>query len=781
MFRILLLAALTGGVFLQAKEPSPSFPQPLRFEPNRGQMSAQVLWIAHGPGYEAALSEDKLVLLIRAGRDQPANNFEMKLPGSHPWTHITGLEPTGGVSNYIADRPDKKALNGIPHYARLRVADVYDGIDFVLYQNAGSFEYDFVVHPGADPNKIRLAFAGQRSVKLDDHSGDLVVTTATGFQVRQARPHVYQQQGNKRMTVEGAYQLKEGNEAVLRLGAYDRRQTLVIDPTLTMVATLEHTSVSGMAIDAAGNSYITGGAGSTLQVTDNSEYKECDHSWYGFCIAADSFISKFNPAGQLVFSTYTGVGTGDAIAVDSTGIYITGLDIPAYDSTHLPGGNNLFVLKLNPDGSYGYVAYYTGPSDDWGHAIALDSQHNVWVAGATQALNGIGGKKVLIEKISPQGKTLITKIIGGTGNDVAYGIAVDHADNPWITGQTCSANFPASPGFNNLRGKCGIFVLGLNNQSPQAPVKWASVFGGGNSDAGYGIAVNANNEVYLSGVTESQVFPVQTGAYQPYPSGPYSQAFVTKLDTLGHFIYSTYLGSNGDTAAKSIALSSSNEVYIAGTTQATTFPGNGPITPPAGFFSKFSPDLSEILYSRQIGVQAQSITVAEDIPAVTPAKVYVAGETDRNSGVSYVDRLTDDYYLSRLRNFWITDRYINTESGSAQVSQIGPGWWSAEWDFEQQPAVPGDPGGAKVFVIRNRWHSDQLLNIAAGHIQSTPVPPTLLSARWTLEPIAGHPNVYRIRNVFVPADCLNIESGTLQASPVEPGWWSSWWTVERVF
>jgi hypothetical protein len=105
---------------------------------------------------------------------------------------------------------------------------------------------------------------------------------------------------------------------------------------------------------------------------------------------------------------------------------------------------------------------------------------------------------------------------------------------------------------------------------------------------------------------------------------------------------------------------------------------------------------------------------------------------------------------------------------------------SAQWEFDLQPTTNGNPAGAKVFWIRNRWKPDQYLNIESGTLQSTPIGPGWLSARWVLEPINGT-NVYRIRNVWQSDKCLNIESGSLRASPVEPGWWSSWWVFDRVF
>ena len=142
-----------------------------------------------------------------------------------------GLEPTGGVSNYIRGNDAKDSLNGIPHYARLSVAGVYDGVDLVFYSNGGDLEYDFVVAPGADPKQIRLAFDGQERMRVDEKSGDLVLTTAGGSELRQVRPQVYQQLGNQRVEVAGGYQLLDHGRAAFTLASYQHRRPLVIDPT----------------------------------------------------------------------------------------------------------------------------------------------------------------------------------------------------------------------------------------------------------------------------------------------------------------------------------------------------------------------------------------------------------------------------------------------------------------------------------------------------------------------------------------------------------------------
>jgi hypothetical protein len=112
----------------------------------------------------------------------------MKLNGGNPWTDVQGLDPTGGVSNYLIGNDRKAWHTGIPHYERLRVARVYDGIDLVLYGRGRNLEYDFVVAPGADPKQIRVSFEGAKGMRIDSKTGDLVVTTASGSELRHVRP-----------------------------------------------------------------------------------------------------------------------------------------------------------------------------------------------------------------------------------------------------------------------------------------------------------------------------------------------------------------------------------------------------------------------------------------------------------------------------------------------------------------------------------------------------------------------------------------------------------------
>lgn len=116
-------------------------------------------------------------------------------------------------------------------------------------------------------------------------------------------------------------------------------------------------------------------------------------------------------------------------------------------------------------------------------------------------------------------------------------------------------------GFNYLKGGCGIFVLKLVRSSGPATTKFVTVFGGGGSDSGAGIAVNAKREAYVTGSTSSSLFYTSQGAHHAIPTDPFAQGFITHVDGFGNFLHSTLLGSNGDIRFRSIVVNAAGEVY----------------------------------------------------------------------------------------------------------------------------------------------------------------------------------------------------------------------------
>jgi hypothetical protein len=197
ILHLLCFSVLAAGSAHAANPPlRPASAPPVVFEKNEGQAPKKVNWIARGVGYTLAFADDGLTMMMTRS---PASTeisshiapkpqlLHFALEGGRPWTNIAGLEPTGGVSNYLVPGNSAASHNAIKHYARLRVPEVYPGIDLIFYNASGNLEFDFVLRPGAEPQRIHVAFQGQRDLRVDDGSRDLVLTTKMGTELRQRR------------------------------------------------------------------------------------------------------------------------------------------------------------------------------------------------------------------------------------------------------------------------------------------------------------------------------------------------------------------------------------------------------------------------------------------------------------------------------------------------------------------------------------------------------------------------------------------------------------------
>ncbi len=215
----------------------------------------------------------------------------------------------------------------------------------------------------------------------------------------------------------------------------------------------------GIAVDSAGNAYVTGGAGADFPTTPGAFQTT----------GSGAFVTKLNPSGSaLAYSTYLDGGGSNAIAVDSAGnAYVTGatssVNFPvtpgAFQTTYGGGFGDAFVTKINSTGSaLVYSTYLGGSSFDHGTGIAVDNAGNAYVVGLTGSHNlptesalqphyRGGDSDAFVAKINPSGSALFfSTYLGGNGWDEGRGIAVDSAGNAYVTGYTESSNFPTTSG-----------------------------------------------------------------------------------------------------------------------------------------------------------------------------------------------------------------------------------------------------------------------------------------------------------------------------------------------
>lgn len=202
---------------------------PLTFEPNVGQAAQGVGFVARGHGYSLTLAPTEAALALAGPLGAAPATLGLTFLGADPGAQPRGLEPTPGRVNYlVGDRRNHRTE--VPTFARVAYEGGYDGIDVVYYGRGIDLEYDFVVAPGADHSRVRVAFSGVGGIRLDG-DGDLVLDVG-GRSVTQQAPVAYQDVGGRRRPVEAGYALHDGGEVGLRLGAHDRRLPVVVDPVI---------------------------------------------------------------------------------------------------------------------------------------------------------------------------------------------------------------------------------------------------------------------------------------------------------------------------------------------------------------------------------------------------------------------------------------------------------------------------------------------------------------------------------------------------------------------
>ncbi len=334
---------------------------PLSFEVNQGQTAAQVDFLSQGSGYTLFLTPTETVLSLQ--KPAPAAGDAAKVPdsvvlsstfvGANPQPQVVGLDRLAGTSNYFIGSDPSQWHTNIANYGQVEYQNLYPGVNLVFYGNQRQLEYDYVVAPGTDPGVIKLAIDGAESMTIDGQ-GNLVLHTSAG-DVMEDAPVVYQESAGVRQPVSGQFVLEGDGQVGFALGAYDHTRPLVIDPVLSYSTYLGGTGYdwgNGIAVDTAGNAYVTGTTSSTDFPTTTGAFQTI----YGG--NGDGFVTKLNPTGTaLVYSTYLG-GTGEdvglGIAVDTAGnAYVTGgtsstnfPTTPGAYQTSFGGGEDAFVAKF---------------------------------------------------------------------------------------------------------------------------------------------------------------------------------------------------------------------------------------------------------------------------------------------------------------------------------------------------------------------------------------------------------------------------------------------------
>lgn len=685
---------------------------PLSFEPNMGQTSKQVQWLAHGPEYTLFLAGHDAVLELNRVSPVKAKKMEepkisslalrMNLMGASAGERAIGDEPLRGKANYFTGRDPARWQRNVPMYGKVRLNEVYPGVDLVYYGETGRLEYDFVVAPGADPSAIQLSFDGATPHLADN--GDLILPV-DGTDVRFEKPVVYQSKDGSRQPVEGSFAIAENKRVTFRVGAYDTSRELVIDPTLLFVGTLGTGSVgtvpSGMTVDAAGEIIITGYTrdldfpvtAGALQ-TKCQTYSAASQGNITRCGPNDgaqtsAFVTKISADGtSLVYSTYLhgggGEESGESVVTDSAGdAYVLG----ATSSNDFPITSDAYESLCEP--YYPILGVNTGsPSDFNPETSSCDL--------TTMNGYGDGGPVMFIAKLNPAGSAILyATFFGGSAAVYPVQIALDSSNNIYFTGylQLASAAssyypnstnvpFPVSAGAYQQYG-VGVQAPTLSELSANGHTLLYSTLMGTQSTTTffassepYALAVGPNGMAYLGGQTLAADFPTTSGVVKPtcvVSSGNsqdcisytgFLSAFDTTKSGAASLVYSTYIGGTEIAGGNSVpqqvqglAADSANNVYVTGYSTAIDFPtskgayqttctvfNNSGTCNPNGFVQKINPTGTEYVWSTLYGADNTegSYGNPEAIALDAQGRVYIYGQS-RFGGGDFVNPV-EGYY-----------------------------------------------------------------------------------------------------------------------------------------
>jgi len=728
------------------------------FIPNHGQMDKRVKFYAQTFGETVFVTEAGEILYSLPKREEEGKTLsgwvlKEELLGGKIKEVKAEDEAITRVSYFIGN-DTSRWRSDLSTYGCVSFGEVYEGIKVKLRAYGRSVEKLFYVRAGVEPGVIRLRLSGAESLGVNQE-GELEVRTGLG-EVKFSRPVAYQEVEGEKRYVEISYQV-DGRDYGFKLGDYERGRELVIDPLLqsTYLGGSGSDLAYSIAMDTGGNVYVAGETSST-NFPGTTGGAQPSNSGNG-----DAFVAKLNPTlTTLLQSTYLGgSGTDPArsIAIDSGGnVYVGGYT----SSTNFPGTTggaqpshgagvqDAFVTKLNPALTTLLQSTYLGGSGtDPAYSIAIDSGGNVYVGGYSTSTNfpgTAGGAQpsysgsydAFVAKLNPTLTSIIqSTYLGGSDWDSARSIAIDSGGSVNVIGETYSTNFPGTAGGAQPSngGNCDAFVTKLN--PTLTSIIQSTYLGGNNSEYAYSIAIDSGGNVYVGGQTSSANFPGTTGGAQPSNS-TIPDAFIAKLNpTLTSIIQSTYLGGNNYDYALPIAIESGGNVYVAGYTNSTNFPGTtGGAQPSNGgfydaFVTKLNPTLTSIIQSTYLG--GNSSDYAYSIAMYSGGNVYVAvgtistnfpgttgGAQPSNSG-SY-DALVAKFDSSLA----LPPGAATLVTPSGTITDITPLYtWNAVPGARYYYLWVNDSKGNKI----NQWYTAEQVSCPAGTGQCTLNPSVELS------------------------------------------------------
>jgi hypothetical protein len=554
---------------------------PLSFEPTGDSRR----FLAHSGEYSVSVGAREASVTVGDGKSGKSETMLVAFDHANGAAAVEAIEPLPGVTNYYVGQDAGKWRLGVKNYAKVRAQGIYPGVDVVYYGDHRRLEFDFVVAPKADANAIALSFSGMEKL-YKDASGDLIAEV-NGKPVRFVKPFAYQIAAGVSKPVPVEYELASAGSVHLRLGAYDRKAELIIDPVVSYATYLGGSQgdvANGIAVDSLGSAYITGQTCSSkgFPLTTIASPNPSNFTFEGAC---DAFVTKFSADGTgVVYTTIIGGSTpagataaGYGIALDSAKqAYIVGAtniaDLPGTIAATTPvsstksyqgGDSDAFIVILDASGNFVRSAYLGGSGADAGYGIAVDQSGNVIVVGQTSSddFPSYGGFETKIEHYV----AFFTKL----DNALDVASKVDGTINPYASALTPA---PASSGSKTY------YFSGFYGGHSVAPSPTAGAWQQLTAYPQGAIVVDTQNppnvEIALNAGTSGPYTPATTTTSIPIPNWSTTLGAITIDGSINWKNYGLAYVAPADaySEAYGVALDPPGDVYLVGGTDSGSIP-----------------------------------------------------------------------------------------------------------------------------------------------------------------------------------------------------------------
>ncbi len=632
---------------------------PPSFEPNRGASGPQVRYLARTPAYSLLLAPSEAILRL-PGANAP---IRMRLAGANPSPRLEALDPLPAVTRYYLGKDPRRWSPDVPRYRRVLYRQVYPGIDLVYYGKGDRLEFDFLVGPGADPRRIQLDFSGPVSLRTDPAGDLVLAAAAGEFRQHRPRIYQDAARGRVeiagRYVIHGRRVSLELDpyEAAKPL-VIDPEMSFA---TYLGGAGLDR--VWDVAVDAAGDVYLVGETASATLALPGLPSPSYSGGTDAFVarLRPDGkslvYLTYFGGASDDRGYAIAVDAAGNAYVTGETRSAGFPVTPGALQTSYGGGETDAFLVKLDPSGRLAYATFLGGRSSDGGNGLVLDAAGNPILAGytgssdfpvtagAARSSYGGGNEDAFVSKLNPSASgpaaLVFSTFLGGSGLDSAYGIALGPGGAAYITGSTDSRDFPATDTAYQRRnlsllGTADVFVTRVSADG--ARIEYSTYFGAEGDEVGSGIAVGPGGDVYFTGTTNSSLLmPAGLRPFQPRLGGG-ADAFVARLNPARQgtaaLVWATYLGGRLNEDASRIVVDSAGNACVVGGTESPDFPTAGnPLqsafsgTQPRdddAFLTRFDASGAPV-YSTFLG--ARGVNHAWGVALDSAGNAYVVGST----------------------------------------------------------------------------------------------------------------------------------------------------------